>query len=74
MPSTHLFNHSFIGTSLMKCKFCQREFHIKRPWQKFCSQAHRDAFHLEERRDVRALRDRIAALEKELENKGTTNG
>lgn len=49
-----------------ECLHCRAPFHAKRPWQKFCSTAHKDAYHAAARRSTAGLLSRVTELELEL--------
>lgn len=56
-----------------KCKFCSEDFLVTRPWQDFCSNQHRLAWHTAERArgsqsalEIFTLRGEVAALQGKL--------
>ena len=46
-----------------ECLHCRAPFHAKRPWQKFCCTAHKDAYHAAARRNTADLLTRVTELE-----------
>jgi predicted RNase H-like nuclease (RuvC/YqgF family) len=57
----------------MQCLYCLSEFEPTRPWQKFCTQAHKDAYHVEERKKMRFLQEQVLVLRAKVKEKEDEN-